>query len=99
MIPSKDYVVIRATSKFTQVYVVPLDDADNDVDKARTMVQEEQVKEFSQTYLGQNIFDVDVVNEEQLLALFSTDNPHLSSWSDEKKLNFVNKYKQTRGIK
>jgi len=90
----KDYVVISATTTFTQKYVIPLDETHN-IEHARHLVTEEQVKEFSQHFEGEVITGTDIISEEQLFDLYKTENPHLDSWTDEKKIEYANNYKET----
>lgn len=84
----KDYVIIETKSTFTQKYLVPLDVAEN-IEGAENLVKGEKVKEFSQSYIGEEIFKTDIVNENGVLALYEKDNPHLSEWSNEKKIQFA----------
>jgi hypothetical protein len=48
-----------------------------------------EVEEFSQQWLGEQIIDVQELNEEQILELFDKDNDYLKDWSKDKKLNHI----------
>jgi hypothetical protein len=48
-----------------------------------------EVEEFSQLWLGEQIIDVQELNEEQILELFDKDNDYLKSWSRDQKLNHI----------
>lgn len=96
------YVVVTAISTFRHRYVVPLselqeenDDAIVDPRWALDAVTMNDVKEFSQEHLGENISDHVVIDEDEMLSLFDSDNEYLSSWSKEQKLNWVKNWKET----
>lgn len=94
---SKEYVVVTTIQTFRHRYIVPMDklqeintDYQADPKWALDCVTMQEVKEFSQLHLGEQIIDSAVVSEEEVLELFTSDNPYLSSWTDEYKLNWVN---------
>ena len=51
----------------------------------------QEVEEFSQEWLGEQIIDTDVISEDQMLQLFEKDNDYLNSWTKEKKIEWVRK--------
>lgn len=100
------YVVVTMVSSFRQRYVVPteaLQDLNTDFnlneENARVWAEEEvmaeNVKEFSQHWLGENVIDTDVVDEKRMLEIFKRDNPYLNEWDDEKKIKFTRDWKET----
>ena len=98
----KKYVMVTCVSSFRQRYCVP-EDAFDDwenltnkqlVDYAKDSVTVEEVKEFSQHWMGEQIVDTFVVDEPRMLLTFNRDNDYLASWSDEKKIEWVNDWKE-----
>lgn len=94
---SKEYVVVTTIQTFRHRYVVPMDklqemNTDYQVDPkwALDCVTMQEVKEFSQQHLGEQIIDSAVISEEEVLELFKSDNPYLNSWTDGFKLDWVN---------
>jgi hypothetical protein len=100
-----DYVVVDTVSMFRQRYIIPreeLQKLNEDVkltDKlarewASDSVTTEEVKEFSQRWLGETITNVDIVDTEKVLKLFKEDNEELSEeWSQAKQLDYINDWK------
>lgn len=100
-----DYVVVDTVSMFKQRYIIPreeLQKLNEDVkltDKlakewASDSVTAEDVKEFSQRWLGETISNVDIVDTEKVLKLFKEDNEELSEeWSQAKQLDYINDWK------
>lgn len=94
------YVVVTCISQFRQRYVIPATDLQmmtpdvplspqTMVDYANDSVTCEEVKEFSQQWLGESIVDTFVVDEPRILHMFNRDNDYLAGWSDEKKLEWI----------
>ena len=95
------YVVVTAISTFRQRYVVPLDELqalnpDMPVHPGWAMdcVTMEEVKEFSQKHLGEQIVDCVVLNEKKTLELFNEDNDYLSSWGLDQKIRYIRDWKE-----
>jgi len=100
-----DYVVVDTVSMFRQRYIIPreeLQKLNEDVkltDKlarewASDSVTTEEVKEFSQRWLGETITNVDIVDTEKVLKLFKEDNEELSQeWTQAKQLDYINDWK------
>jgi hypothetical protein len=99
---NEKYVVVTCISQFRQRYVVPVSklqvenkdfDITNDpvtqISWANDSVTMEEVKEFSQHWLGEQILDTFILDEERLLQLFDRDNEYLSEWTREKKIEWV----------
>lgn len=93
----KDYVVVTTVSTFRIRYVVPKDklqatnpDAEVSSEWATDSVVMNEVKEFSQLHLGEQISDVIELDTDELIARFDEDNAYLKDWSREKKLDWIN---------
>lgn len=97
-IKSKRYAVVTAVSSHRMRYVVPLDqlqamnpDAPVSPEWLADSVIMQEVEDFSQEWLGEQIIDTTVMSEEQMLTLFDKENDYLSSWSTEQKIKYVRK--------
>lgn len=93
---SKDYVVVTTVQMFRHRYVVPIDklqecNPETPVDPkwALDAVTMNDVNEFSQLHLGEQISDMTLMNEEEILDLFDSDNSYLQSWTKEYKLEWI----------
>lgn len=96
-----EYVVVTCISSFRQRYVIPVDELqalnpDEPVDPAWALdcVTMEQVKEFSQRHVGEQIIDAQVVKEAEILQFFDADNDYLASWTEEQKLEWIRDWKE-----
>jgi len=97
---SNEYVLITALSHFKLKYAIPREDFDAlgfkeplDQQQLIDYLSSGQVKEFSQTHLGEVVGDVSVHEEEDVLTLFDVDNAYLSGWTKEKKLEWIRAWK------
>jgi hypothetical protein len=54
----------------------------------------QEVKEFSQEHLGEQITDMFVMGEEEVLGLFDKDNDYASSWTKEYKLAWMHHWEE-----
>lgn len=95
------YVVVTTTSTHRIRYVVPMDDLQAlNVEKtvqpewALDNVTCEEVEEFSQKWLGEQIVDYEVVEQDKLIELFDRDNDYLSQWTTEQKIDYIRKWKK-----
>ena len=61
---------------------------------AKDSVSAEEIKEFSQKWLGETIVDTFILDEERVLQLFDRDNDYLSEWTKEKKLEWIDDWKE-----
>ena len=96
-----EYVVVTCISSFRQRYVIPVDELqalnpDAPVDPAWALdcVTMEEVKEFSQRHVGEQIIDAQVVKEAEILQFFDADNDYLAEWSEEQKLEWIRDWKE-----
>jgi hypothetical protein len=83
------YVVLTAVSSFRQRYVVPVSEVQkwNEETKltdtlaqqwAQESVEAEEINEFSQKWIGEEVYDINIVEEEEVLALWQKDNPNMT---------------------
>jgi hypothetical protein len=96
-----EYVVVTCISSFRQRYVIPVDelaklnpDAPVDPSWALDCVTCQEVKEFSQRHVGEQIIDAQVVKEKEILQFFDADNDYLADWDEEKKLEWIQDWKE-----
>ena len=96
-----EYVVVTCISSFRQRYVIPVDELqklnpDDPVDPSWALdeVTMQNVKEFSQRHIGEQIIDAQVVKEKEILQFFDADNDYLQSWDEEFKLAWIRNWKE-----
>ena len=65
------------------------------IEWAKDSVTMEEIKEFSQDHIAENVVDAFILDEPRVLQLFDRDNDYLSSWSEEKKLKWINNWKES----
>jgi|TARA_B110000967_G_C18900995_1_gene575055 hypothetical protein len=101
------YVVVTTVSQFRQRYAIPvskldqlnadidiLEDVPKQIEWAEDSVTMEEVREFSQLFIGETIIDTMILDEERVLNLFDRDNDYLKEWTKEKKLDFLSKWEE-----
>jgi hypothetical protein len=100
------YVVVTCISTFRERYCVPVSElqklnedfkvlsVEEAISWAQDSVTMEEVREFSQHWLGETILDTFVLDKERMLALFDRDNDYLKNWTEEQKLNYVHNWKE-----
>lgn len=98
---SNEYVIINTLSHFKSKYVIPLKEFEAlgfteplDRTKMLNLLASGSIKEFSQSHLGDVVGDVSVYSEEDTLFYFDQDNAYLSGWTKEKKLEWINNWKE-----
>lgn len=79
--------LVETVAVFRMRYVIETNHPDYAVDEV--MVKEKE--EFSQEYLGNNVSSVREITTEEYLKLFDEDNPYLKNWTEEQKLEFINR--------
>ena len=102
-----NYVIVTAISSHRMRYVIPVDELQklnpdvpvegHETEWAMDCVTCEEVNDFSQRHVGEQIIDAYIVDEESMLNLFDADNDYLKGWTKEKKLEYVRKWKCDRG--
>lgn len=103
------YVVVTAISQFRQRYAIPVSELQQlnpDIDITNRLAKQvewaqdsvtcEDVKEFSQSWLGETITDTFILDEERVLNLIDRDNDYMSLWSKEKKLEWLSDWKEAK---
>ena len=96
------YVVVTTISTFRDRYVIPLDDLQLEnpsvpVDPkwALDVVTCNEAEVFSSEHIGELIVDHGVISEEEVLALFDSDNKYLESWTKEQKIAHIRNWKES----
>jgi len=89
-------VMVETLSQFLHRYVVELpDDAPNF--KATDMVLfKPDMKEMSQTHLGEMDLSTRTITREDYLTIFNEDNDYLLEWEDDKKFEIINKFEENK---
>jgi hypothetical protein len=87
------YVLVETISQFRQRYVIEVPDDHNDGEFpctaeqwAEDTVTMEEMKEFSQFWLGEVITSSREISREEIVTLCDKDNNYCQSWDDEKKI-------------
>jgi len=100
-----DYVIVDTVSMFKQRYILPREEVQKFNEEMRLTdklakqwsqesVECEEVKEFSQRWLGETVTNIDFADTEKVLKLFKDDNEQLSKeWSQAKQLDYINDWK------
>jgi glycerol-3-phosphate cytidylyltransferase-like family protein len=90
------YVVVTTTSTHRIRYAVPLSElqslnTDQPVDSAWAMdlVVCGDIEEFSQEWIGEQIVDRTVLDEDQIIELFDRDNAYLKNWTRDQKITRI----------
>jgi len=97
------YVIVTTISSHRMRYAIPVDELQRlnpdvsiegrEIEWANDSVTCEEVQEFSQKHIGEQIVDTKVFSEEEMLELFDKDNDYLKDWSTEKKIDYVKKWR------
>ena len=87
------YVKVKTISIFEHTYMIPMQEGQT-VEDHLDYVTCHEVEEFSQLHVDENILMncTEVVDEEEMLALFDKENDYLRSWSREKKIETVHNH-------
>lgn len=84
-------VMVETLSQFLHRYVVELPDDAPNFKATDHVLFNSEAKEMSQNHLGEMDLSTREITKEEYLRLFNEDNEYLSQWSDEAKLNLINK--------
>lgn len=100
------YVVTTVISTHRMRYAIPISSMSEEgdmpvsTDQAIEWIQDsvtmEEVKEFSQHWMGENIVDTFVLDKERVLNLFDRDNDYLKEWTEDQKINYIHDWKEKR---
>lgn len=100
---SNKYAIVTAVSSYRMRYAIPIEDLQNlnkeaqvELEWAADAVTCEEVEEFSQQWLGEQIIDVQELYEKQTLELFDKDNEYLRNWSKDQKLDYIRNWTASR---
>ena len=97
----KKLVMLEALSQYRMRYVFEVeDDIDHACDEYIMQESEANLKEFSQLHLEPTIIlSHREITKEDYLRMFDEDNDYLQTWTEDKKLNFINKinYEENNG--
>jgi len=90
------FVLVETLSQYRMRYVIEVPNNHNDgecpctaIQWAEDTVTMQEMKEFSQKWIGETIFDSREVNREEILKMCDLDNDYLKSWTKEQKMNLV----------
>lgn len=95
---NKEYINIVTVSHFRHSYVIPLKDleefrkseSESQADIAQRLIQDEDVKEFSQTHISEDVVATKELSAIEFLDLIDDDpNCHMKSWSTASKINYA----------
>jgi hypothetical protein len=90
----KKLVMVDCLSQFRIRYCVEVeDDIEHALDEVVMEYDDTEFHEFSQEHLRPSpiILSYREINKEEYLRMFDEDNGYLKDWSEEQKLNFINK--------
>lgn len=98
-----EYVVVTCVSTFRNRYVIPVDELqrmnpDEEVDPSWALdaVTCEDVKEFSQRHVGEQIIDAQVLREPEVLQFFDADNDYLKDWTEDQKISWIHDWRNSK---
>jgi len=105
MSTDKEYVVVTAISTHRMRYAVPMDELQKinedyivDPKWALDLVTCEDVEEFSQLHVGEQIIDSVVMTEDEILELYDKDNEWLKDRTREQKISDIRNWKAKHKI-
>lgn len=97
------FVLVDTLIQYRMRYIIEVPDNHNDREYqctaeqwAADTVTSEEMKEFSQLYLGETILSTREIAKEEIIPLCDEDNEYLSSWTEEQKMNLVTPIGYTR---
>lgn len=93
--PETKIVLVESISMFRMRYAVevPVDHPEyaSDVVVTGKDIDGKEIAELSQLHLDEVISSIRTISKEDYLQLFRADNSYLSTWSDDKIMEYVNK--------
>ena len=92
----KELVMVECVSTFRMRYVVEVPVGKKEW--AMDTVVMNEAEEFSQEHISENIVSHRVIDEAEYLRMFNEDNSYLSTWKDEDKFKFVNRWKEPEEV-
>ncbi len=90
---SKKLYLVETVSIFRERYVVEAKEEEHALDEVVLNINgyEDNWKEFSQKHIGESITSSREISKKEYLKLYNEDHVFAKTWSDEKKLSYVNK--------
>ena len=95
------YVIVTAISSHRMRYCIPVDELQkmninvsvegNEIEWANDCVTCDELNEFSQTHIGEQIIDTIIVDEDDMIKQFDNDNDYIADWSKEQKIKHVHR--------
>jgi hypothetical protein len=92
--PEGDLYMVETISMFHIKHVVRAKSAEHAMDEV--VMDGPDLKEFSQKHLDYNVIGARKITVEEYLETFDDDNAYLYSWSEDKKLSFINNIDYTK---
>ena len=87
------FVLVDTVSQYRMRYIIEVPDDHNDKEYpcsaeqwAMDTVTAEQMKEFSQFWIGESIFSTREIAKEEIIPLCDKENDYCQTWDDEKKM-------------
>lgn len=87
------FVLVDALAQYRMRYVIEVPDDHNDgefpctaIQWAEDTVTMEEMKEFSQLYLGETIFSSREISKEEVIPMCDSENDYCKTWTDEQKM-------------
>jgi hypothetical protein len=87
----KKLYLVEAISMFRMRYVIEAKEESHAADEHTCEIGNDKFCEFSQEHIAENISSIRELSKKEYLELFEKDNHFMSSWSEEKKLSYINK--------
>jgi|TARA_B110000503_G_C7057129_1_gene374974 hypothetical protein len=96
------YVMVTTISTFRGRYCVPMDalksenpDTPVNPELALDLVTCEEVEEFTQLHIGEQIIDYEILSQDQVLERFDKEWGNLSVWTEERKIDCINNWRKS----
>ena len=87
------FILVDTISQYRMRYVIEVPDNHNDGEYpcsaetwAADTVTSEEMREFSQLWLGETIVSTREITKEEIIPLVDKDNEYVKAWSDEQKI-------------
>jgi hypothetical protein len=88
------FVLVDTIAQYRMRYIIEVPDDHNDREYpcsaetwAADTVTIEEMKEFSQLWLGETIFSTREIAKEEIIPMCDKENDYCQSWTDEQKMN------------
>lgn len=90
---TKEYVMVTTIQTFRHRYIVPVsalpDDGVSPTSDVMDMVTLDEVKEFSQEFLGEQIIDGVLTDQDKVLEMIDQEQPWIKCWTKEQKIDYM----------